>query len=172
MPGICTASGSMNMPDDREAELEQDLNGAVIPTVWCLCCPQTAVRYLHSVHRAMHGQGQPLSCAPRCSVQARKHTVKAETVLNSPHTCLCHPPKQHILIAFILFFTFCCSQQVLGKTQCSPSRHGIMTELNGLWVHCFSCRLSGRLCFLNKLHCRKVEIFISPFQGLSDELKI
>lgn len=132
-------------------ELERDLDGAVTLIGQCLCCPWPAVRYLHSARGGIRRTGRHHSSVQRCSVQVGKYTVKAETVLSSPYTCLSRPPNQHILIAFLLFFALCCNQQVLGKTECSPFQawHHDRTKwtLNTL---CISCRVSGCLSFLDK----------------------
>lgn len=79
------------------------------------------------------GSSHPVSVW-RCSVQVGSALSKLQ--LSSAHptpVCLIH--QAALLMAFILFFALCCNQQVLGKTQSSPSRHGIRMELNGLWTH-------------------------------------
>lgn len=95
------------------------------------------------------------------------YTVKAECVSLTPHLSVTLN-KQHILVVFILFTG--------GVTSKSWERHNSMLIPSmASWMdsaHCISCRVSGQLILLEKLHCKKVTIFIIPLQTLSHWLKI
>jgi len=122
-------------------------------------------------HPTDGGSSCPVS-VQRCSVQVG--SVLSKLKLSSAHptpVCLIH--QAALLIAFI-FFALCCNQQVLRKKQHSPSRHGIRTELNGLWTHKgFPVDYLESFVFWTNITVKKSRnMFIIPLQWPPDELKI
>lgn len=146
MPGISTAPRPVKAPDDTGRTGTSSACSSQ-----CLYCHGERSGTCTVLIGASTEWSSYLSRVQRRSLQVRKRTVEAAAVLSSPHTCLSHPPKQHVLSAFIFFFALCCNQQVLGKAQCSPFQtwHHDRTKWT-LNVLCISCRVSGSLSFLDK----------------------